>query len=258
MTATATLELLASILALVAGIFIFDQHLERPRPYKLLWSLGLCFYGIAAGAAFFAALSHWTVLEYKTWYYFGGTLNAAYLGLGSFALLAPRRVSRWAIGLAVAISVYAGLRLVLLPVNGAQTHELATWTFNRVTDAQQFSIAPPDVLVLLILMNTAGTIMMFGGAMWSGWNFYRKHAPGYRVASMALLALGALLAASGTGLQRLGISAGAPLGEFLGAGCILFGLLLSLDVFTVFRVPFTHVVLRQRVPATIQQSVAQQ
>jgi hypothetical protein len=38
----------------------------------------------------------------------------------------------------------------------------------------------------------------------------------------------------------------AALGEFLGAICILSGLLISLDVFTVFRIPFTHVVLHQR------------
>lgn len=258
MTSTAIFELLACILALVACIFIFDQHLERPRPYKLLWSLGLLFYGIAAGAAFVAAVGHWTVPTYKTWYYFGGVLNAAYLGLGSLALLAPRKVSRWAIGIAVVMSVYVGLRLLLLPVSATQAHQLATWSFSRITDAQQFSIAPADVLILLILMNTAGTVFLAGGAIWSAWSFYRKHAPGYRVISMVLLAVGALLAASGTGLQRLGISAGAPLGEFLGAACILVGLLLSLDVFTVFRIPFTRIVLHQRVAAPAQPTVAQQ
>ena len=52
MTATGVFELLAALSALVAAIFIFDQHLHRPRPYKLMWSLGLLFYGIAAVAAF--------------------------------------------------------------------------------------------------------------------------------------------------------------------------------------------------------------
>ncbi|HKT37804.1 MAG TPA: hypothetical protein VJR48_05490, partial [Ktedonobacterales bacterium] len=93
MSDIALFELLAAICALVAAIFIFDQHLHRPRPFKLMWSLGLLFYGIAAAAAFAGALDHWTVLEYKLWYYFGGIMTAAFLGLGSCFLLAPRRVA---------------------------------------------------------------------------------------------------------------------------------------------------------------------
>jgi hypothetical protein len=257
MTSIAIFELLACVLALIACVFIFDQHLEHPRPYKLLWSLGLLFYGIAAGAAFVAAASHWSVPTYKTWYYFGGVLTAAYLGLGSLSLLAPRRVSRWAVAAAVVISVYVGLRLLFLPVTSTQAHELTTWSFDTITNAKYFSITPPDALIPLIIMNISGALMLFGGAVWSAWSFYRKHAPAYRLTSMLFLALGSVFP-SLTGLMRLGNSSLAPLGEFLGAGCILFGLLLSLDVFTVFRVPFTHIILRQRVAAPAQPTVAQQ
>jgi Ca2+/Na+ antiporter len=76
--------------------------------------------------------------------------------------------------------------------------------------------------------------------------YLRKHSAAYRVISMVLLALGAVFPAVGSGLQPLGYSGMAALGEFLGAICILSGLLISLDVFTVFRIPFTHVVLHQR------------
>ena len=94
MNGTALFELLAAICALLAAIFIFDQHLHRPRPHKLMWTLGLLFYGLAAGADFLGALGGWTVGEYKAWYYFGGVLTAAFLGLGSLYLLAPRRSRR--------------------------------------------------------------------------------------------------------------------------------------------------------------------
>ena len=63
---------------------------------------------------------------------------------------------------------------------------------------------------------------------------------------MALLALGAVASASGSGLQAVGITSGAALGEFLGALCLLAGLLISHDVFSVFRVPFTNIILYQR------------
>jgi hypothetical protein len=246
MTATALFQLLAAVLSLIAAVFILDQYRERPKPYKLLWTLGLLFYGIAAGAAFAGEVGHWTVPDYKTWYYFGGVLTAAYLGLGSLYLLAPRRVALAAVSVAVVISVYVGLRVLTLQANAATTAQLARLSTPAVTNVKQFSIMPPDVRSLAVIMNIVGAVLLFGGAAWSAWSFYRRRAAGYRVVSMVLLALGAVFPSFLTGLQALGYSSGAALGEFLGAACILSGLLVSLDVFTVFRVPFTHIVLRER------------
>jgi hypothetical protein len=246
MTATALFELLACLLSLAAAIFIFDQYRERPKPYKLLWTLGLTFYGIAAGAAFAGEIGHWSVADYKVWYYFGGVLTAAYLGLGSLYLLAPRRVALWAVGIAVGASLYAGLRVLTLPVDASVAAHLATLPTTQATNLKQFSLMPGDVRVVAVLMNIAGGLLLFGGAAWSAWVFYRQRAAAYRLISMVLLALGSVFPSILTGLQALGYSSGAALGEFLGAGCILAGLLVSVDVFTVFRVPFTHLVLHER------------
>ncbi|HEY7778904.1 MAG TPA: hypothetical protein VIC85_01710 [Ktedonobacterales bacterium] len=246
MTATAIFELLACVLALVAAIFIFDQYRERPRPYKLLWTLGLVFYGIASGAVVAAELGHWNVGELKAWYFFGGVLTAAYLGLGSLYLLAPGRVARWAVAVAAVFTVYAGPRMLFLPIAAAESARLATLSTAAVTGTEFRALIPADVVVITILMNTAGALFLIGGAVWSAWTFYQKHAPGYRLTSMVLLALGGFFPTILTGLQRFGYSGGAALGEFLGAACILTGLLVSYDVFTVFRVPFTHVVLLDR------------
>jgi hypothetical protein len=251
MSATGVFDLLACILALAAAVFIFDQHLERPRPYKLLWTLGLLFYGVAAGAVVAGELGRWSVADLKTWYLFGGVLTAIYLGLGSFYLQAPARVARWAVGIVAVLSVYAAIRLVFLPVSSAEAARLATLPTSTVTSTEFRSLIPGDVVAVTVVMNIAGALMLFGGAVWSAWKFYRKHAPGYRVASMVLLALGSVFPSILTGMQRLGNGGGAALGEFLGAACILVGLLISLDVFTVFRVPFTHIVLRQRRAAPV-------
>lgn len=245
MTVTALFELLACILALVATVFIFDQYRERPRPYKLLWTLGLLFYGVASGAAFAGEVSHWTVAEYKTWYFFGGVLTAAYLGLGSLYLQAPRRVSQTAVGVAVILSLLACVRVLMVPVDAAHVAQLAILPTSKVTDVKDFSIMPTDVRIIAAVMNIVGALLLFGSAAWSAWKFYQKHAPGYRVVSMVLLAVGAIFA-SGTGLQALGNGSIGAFVEFLGAACILGGLLISLDVFAVFRIPFTHIVLRER------------
>jgi hypothetical protein len=251
MSDIALFELLAAICALVAAVFIFDQHLHRPRPYKLMWSLGLLFYGIAAAAAFAGAAGHWTVLDYKLWYYFGGIMTAAFLGLGSCYLLAPRRVAYVFTALFCFLAAYAAVRIALYPVPEAVAAHIANATTAEVTNVSAFPILPGDMTIVAILMNIPGALWLFGGALWSAWTFLRRHTPGYRVISMALLALGAIFPSLLTGLQRLGYSAAAPLGEFLGALCLLIGLLISLDVFVVFRIPFTSIVLRERrVPAS--------
>jgi hypothetical protein len=246
MSSIALFELLATICALLAAIFIFDQYLNRPRPYKVMWSLGLLFYGIAAAAAFAGSWGHWTVTDYKVWYYFGGVLTAIYLGLGSFYLLGPRRVAHVITAIVVIISIYALVRIATFSVPAVKAMQIATASTVQVTNVQQFPVLPGDIATVAIIMNIPGAIFLFGGALWSAWTFWRQHTPGYRVISMIFLALGAIFPSILTGLQRLGYSAGAALGEFLGALFLLTGLLISTEVFSTFRVPFTHIVLHER------------
>lgn len=246
MSDIAVFELLASVCALGAAVFIFDQHLHRPRPHKLMWTLGLLFYGIAAGAAFAGAANHWNVTEYKLWYFFGGILTAAYLGLGSFYLLGPRRLAHIITAVAALLSLYAGLRILTYNVPADVAARIAASTTAQVTNVRDLQVLPGDLTVIAILMNIPGAVFLFGGALWTAWTFVRSHTPGYRVLSMVLLALGAIFPSITTGLQRLGYSGGAALGEFLGALCLLAGLLVSHDVFTMFRIPFTQVVLHER------------
>ena len=251
MGATAIFELLAAIAALIAAVFIFDQHLHRPRPYKLMWSLGLLFYGIAAAAAFAGASSGWTVGEYKTWYFFGGTVTAIFLGLGSLYLLGPRRLAHVLTALVAVLALYVAFRFLTDSVSSALAAYIAAHSTDTqaVTGQVALNMLPADVRAISIPLNIIGGLLLFGGAAWSAWTFWRKRAPGYRLISMVLLALGAVFPGALTGMQALGNSGGAALGEFLGALCLLVGLLISLEVFTVFRVPFTNIVLRERRPA---------
>ncbi|MFI5272091.1 MAG: hypothetical protein ACHQ4H_03550 [Ktedonobacterales bacterium] len=246
MSATAFFELLSAIAAFLATIFIFDQQLHRPRPYKLLWTLGLLFYGIAALAAFAGAARYWTVLDYKLWYYFGGVLTAAFLGLGSFWLLWNKTAARVLTAIATVIAVVAAVVVIVAPVSAATAAAMARMDSVQVTDVKHFPVLPGFLTILTLLMNIPGALFLFGGAVWSAWTFLRRSAPGYRVVSMVLLALGSVFPSFTTGFQRLGFSGTAALGEFLGAICLLVGLMISLDVFTVFRVPFTAIVLHER------------
>lgn len=254
MTGTALFELLAAICALLAAIFIFDQHLTRPRPHKLMWTLGLLFYGLAASAEFIGLTRGWSVATYDAWYYFGGVLTAAFLGIGSLYLLAPRRVGDAAAFTAAFIALYSALSMLSWTFSPADLHTLATAPTSLITNVRAFKPLPGDMEVMAIIMNIPGALLLFGGAAWSAWQFWRKRAAGYRLASMALLALGSVFPSILTGLQALGNTSGAAIGEFLGAVCLLAGLLISLDVFTVFRVPFTRIVLYERPQRAVSQS----
>jgi len=249
MSSVALFELLAALCAGVAALFIFDQHLYRPRPYKLAWTLGLLFYAIAAGAAFLGEWRGWSASIYMAWYYFGGILTAAWLGLGSLYLLGPRWLARVVAALIIALSLFAAARILLYPIPAATLAAIASASTTQITNVRNFQVFPADLRAIAVVMNITGALLLFGGAVWSGWSLWRRRGPRYRLVSMALLALGAVFPSLLTGSQALGYSAAAALGEFLGALCLLVGLLISLDVFAVFRIPFTRITLRERQPA---------
>jgi len=255
MSPVALFELLAAVCALLAAIVIFDQHVLRPRPYKLMWSLGLLFYAIAAGAAFVGEQQGWSAPTYAAWYYFGGVLTASFLGLGSFYLLGPQRLAHVFAALAVLAALFAAVRIGLYTAQQDVASQIVGKTTGEI--AHITGVFPPDVRVTAIVMNIVGTLFLFGGAVWSAVTVMRRRAGGNRLLSMIFIALGAVFPATTTGLayglQVLGYSNGealsAALGEFLGALFLLLGLLISADAFSVVRVPFTPIVMYERRPA---------
>lgn len=67
-----------------------------------------------------------------------------------------------------------------------------------------------------------------------------------RVPATILIAIGALIPAITSGLNRFGNTSGFFVGELLGIVFLLTGFLVSVEVFREIRVPFTRVVLRSR------------
>jgi hypothetical protein len=84
---TIVLPLLASFLSFVFAAMVGDQWLRRRHAYQLVWTIGLIFYGVAAGVDFLAAAGGWSEGLYRTWYLTGAFGGAAYLGLGTIFLL---------------------------------------------------------------------------------------------------------------------------------------------------------------------------
>ena len=67
-----------------------------------------------------------------------------------------------------------------------------------------------------------------------------------RVLATILIAIGGLVLGSSDGLSRFGITAGFFIGQLIGLILIFLGFLVSIEVFSDVRLPFTRIVLRRR------------
>jgi hypothetical protein len=99
------LPLLSSVLAFGFAAMVGDQWVRRRQPYQLVWTIGLLWFGIAAGTEFLGGAMGWNEALYRTWYLVGAVWVAGWLGLGTAYLLAKTRF-----GFAFAVSILlAGL-----------------------------------------------------------------------------------------------------------------------------------------------------
>lgn len=85
------LPLLSSVLALAFAAMVGDQWIRRRQPYQLVWTIGLVWFGIAAGTEFLGGAFGWNEPLYRTWYLVGAVWVAGWLGLGTAYLLAKTR-----------------------------------------------------------------------------------------------------------------------------------------------------------------------
>ncbi len=95
-------------------------------------------------------------------------------------------------------------------------------------------IAPVAILVNLVASLPGAVAALFSGRLNS------------RVPATLLIALGGLIPAITSGLNRFGDTSGFFVGEFLGVFFLFAGFLVSIEVFRDIRVPFTGIVLHSR------------
>jgi hypothetical protein len=144
---------------------------------------------------------------------------------------------------------------------------------------------PPDLRVMTPPFNIAGAFALVFGAVYSAYIFMPKHrvlrieggppvigaigrgvavvvnffasVPGAyrafregrlnsRVPATLLIALGGFIPGWTSGLNRFGVTWSFYLGEFIGVLLIFLGFLVSIEVFSDIRLPFTRIVLARR------------
>jgi hypothetical protein len=95
-------------------------------------------------------------------------------------------------------------------------------------------VAPVAIVVNLLASLPGATIALFTGKLSS------------RVPATILIAIGAFIPAITSGANRFGATSAFFVGEFLGILFLFMGFLVSIEVFSDIRLPFTRIVLLRR------------
>jgi hypothetical protein len=92
-------------------------------------------------------------------------------------------------------------------------------------------------------------VVNFFASIPAAWRSFRAGTLNSRVPATLLIALGGFVPGWTSGLNRFGVTWSFFLGEFVGVLLIFLGFLVSIEVFSDIRLPFTRIVLARRDPA---------
>lgn len=197
-TARLWVEIFPLTSALVSGwmaLVMANRLRKKSRPQEAAWTLAFMLFSVAALSQVVGDLRGWTPALARLYYVSGATLVVGWLGLGTWLVLVQKPWLRTAgVWVMLLLSGY-GIGLVSLsPVDAAL---LATEGWHALSK-------PLPLTILTISINSIGTLVLIGGALWSAWTFWRKGLMRERMVGLVLLALGALAVAAGGSLTRLG------------------------------------------------------
>lgn len=182
--------------------------------YLLIWAIGLSMFSVATLSEGLLGLgwNHWV---FRAWYLFGAILSAAWIGQGTVHLLARSSWARVTLIILTIASLAAAALLLATPLNES------AFVSGQPISLQYRNLLPEGgVRLATIPFNIYGTITLVGGALWSGYLFWRKRVLPNRVLGNVLIAAGALAVATASSLARLGS------GEFLAIGQLIFAVLI--------------------------------
>lgn len=166
MSPNVVLPLLSSSLSFVFAGLVLAQWLRRHRSFQLIWALGLLWYGISAGTEFLGSAYGWSLPLYRAWYLIGAFFVAAWLGMGTVALLGRTRFGYFvaaSLVLSAPITVAAGAKYASAGSAGvaaaaclllALAVSLATW--------RRRELAAPLMAVALLAGSAVVAVLVLG------------------------------------------------------------------------------------------------
>jgi hypothetical protein len=153
------------------------------------------------------------------------------------------------IGIPVGTAMPADLRIMTPPFNIVGAFALV---FGAVYSAYIFM---PKARVLRVtttiplvggLGRAIAVVVNFVASLPGAWRALRAGTLNSRVPATLLIAIGGFIPGWTSGLNRFGITWSFFIGELLGVVFIFLGFLVSIEVFSDVRLPFTRIVLRRR------------
>lgn len=204
------LPILSALVSAVFAVMVLRQYALRRRPYQLAWGVALVFFVIGSLSELAAATNGWTPLNAKAYYLFGGMLLVGYLALGTTYLTFSPTVAKVALVIMLALTAIGSFIMI--------TAEIDTGIINSAIAAGNHwewkQVVPAPARVIAILLNSVGSLVIIGGALYSGIMVWRKRHDSQRLIANVVIALGALIVAGGgtlggiLGLGQQYISAG--------------------------------------------------
>jgi hypothetical protein len=235
------LPFISTIIMFVFAASVLQRWYVRRSAHFLFWGIGLTMFGLGSFAEAYLAVAPFNAAIFFSWYVFGAALNAGWIGQGTLLLLVRKR---WVRVLTSTLLIAGSLVVLFLwfntPLDPSQavSHQPVSVWYRDVlppADVAQVRLSTP-------FFNIYGLVTLVGGALWSGYLFWRKRIMGNRVVGNILIALGALLIGSASVLTRVGI------GEFLYVGELLAATLM----FAGFRMAGAPAPARATAPAPAQ------
>jgi hypothetical protein len=192
--------------SVVAGVFawtVLRRYFQRGGGHNLMWGLGLLLYFIAGATETVLAFG-WNEIAFRLWYWSGAIMVAAVLGQGTLHLLVRRPYVAATASVVIGVLAFATLVwMSSVPLDatkfmpGDDLGAFLTESYRAILPQSAVRrIVPP-------VMNIYGTVLLAGGAIYSGMLFARKEILPHRVLGNTLIAVGGILPALGGSLIKL-------------------------------------------------------
>lgn len=153
------------------------------------------------------------------------------------------------IGIPVGTAMPVDLRILTPPFNIVGAFALvfgavySAFIFMPKTRVMRVTTTVP---VIGAIGRAIAVIVNFSASLPAAWRAFRNGTLNSRVPATLLIAIGGFIPGWTSGLSRFGITWSFYIGELLGVVFIFLGFLVSIEVFSDLRLPFTRVVLRRR------------
>jgi hypothetical protein len=219
--------------AVITGIFaviVLARYRAKRRWHLLAWGIGLSLYSLStlSQALLFNSFNEFV---FKLWYWAGALVVALWLGQGTVFLLIRKGNRAWISFWFVVVSSLVGLVMIALADVDPTAYQPGidlTEQYREIFTATGSAKAMRTILA--IVLNSYGTVMLVGGAIYSAYIFWRKRVLPQRMWGNVLIAVGGLLPAMGGVLILLGSPAFKYLGQLLGSVLIFAGFLVATKV----------------------------